>query len=211
MKMINTKILVGVNLVLISALVLALFSSVSCNNLGKGYRKFVMNKGTAHFSFEYPVSFEEPITDVAKHGYWPSYITLLVSRKIPKGAEGAAEFGVMVSETSNEYPDAQAELNQFIGIIQSPNSNAIDSDYYDTALLERTTIIVDGINGEMIVWSCKWWPNYYVGPAKDAIMKDIYFDHGGLIWNIEFYSHLDKADQSKIDLDHILQTFKILN
>ncbi len=83
--------------------------------------------------------------------------------------------------------------------------------YSSPNLMERNPIAINGIRGEMIVWTCKWYPDYYRGNKWDASIREVYFDYDGVIWYIEFDSHMDRAEQSKADFEHVLQTFKILN
>jgi hypothetical protein len=107
-----------------------------------------------------------------------------------------------IIDASEEFPNAKATIEQ------------IASKEFVKDILERTTININGISGELVVYSSK------VGLIPEAplesseivrINRTVCFDYGGLIWIIIIESDEDKADQAKADFEHILQTFKILD
>jgi hypothetical protein len=182
---------------------------LACGPTEKGYKGFVVNEGVALFSFEYPVSFEEPDIDLVNGA---PYSTLVISHRMAKGTEGVSRFAVIVSKTSSKFPNARAKLDYYVGLLQGGFSGGgMDPEYVAPNLQERVPIIVNGIQGEMIVWTCQWIPDFYPGTKRDAISRDVYFDWGGLIWEIGFVSHTDRAEQAKVEFEHLLETFQILD
>ena len=75
----------------------------------------------------------------------------------------------------------------------------------DFKLLERSNVIVAGIQAELIAYQT----NQIVGPPV-VYMADVYFDYGGFTWAFDVKADLDLAETVRADFDHVLQTFKIL-
>jgi uncharacterized protein YjbK len=110
---------------------------------------------------------------------------------------------VTIEDASEKYPNAKTAIEQIA-------SNELKKD-----ILERSTVIINGIPGELIVYSHKLGVIEERLPYESSkiirINRTVYFDHSGLIWGIEIESDEDKAEQAKADFEHLLETFRILD
>jgi hypothetical protein len=70
--------------------------------------------------------------------------------------------------------------------------------------LERTSITIAGATGELVAYS---FPDLKNAPT---ITREVFFDVDGVLWNIYIYSGTDKSDETKLDFEHIINTFKVL-
>jgi hypothetical protein len=70
--------------------------------------------------------------------------------------------------------------------------------------LERTSITIAGAAGELVAYS---FPDLKNAPT---ITREVFFDVDGVLWNIYIYSGTDKSDETKLDFEHIINTFKVL-
>ncbi len=98
-------------IVLIAQLSVIILVVTDCNTTEKEYRKFVVNEGVAHFSFEYPITFEKPYIFLED---WTHFSTLLISRHMPEKDEGVAEFAIAVIKPTSEFPNTKAKLDYSI-------------------------------------------------------------------------------------------------
>lgn len=73
-------------------------------------------------------------------------------------------------------------------------------------LMERSPVMVSGIEGEMIVYETDW----SLFGTKLQYVRMVLFDYDGLIWRITGKAEMELVDQMKADFDHVLETFKIL-
>lgn len=73
-------------------------------------------------------------------------------------------------------------------------------------LLERKTVLISGIQGEMASYEV----DGFVGP-KLLYQSDLAFDHSGMEWYLRLKADVSLADIVKEDLQHIIDTFKILD
>ena len=75
----------------------------------------------------------------------------------------------------------------------------------DYRLLERSAVIVDGIQAELIAYQT----NQIIGP-RVVYMAKVYFDYGGFTWAFDAKADHDLAETVRADFNHVLKTFKIL-
>ena len=78
-------------------------------------------------------------------------------------------------------------------------------------LLERRSIMVAGVAGELVVFKDEWQMGLW---AKDmpavGYFRWVYFDYGGLVWEIKSMAEEGLAERVAADIDHIIETFRIL-
>lgn len=162
------------------------------------YEKIEVTEGIAHFSFEYPSFLNEDLletfdnqtrvglasTDI-ENGYYKNMIV------------------VNVSKSGLIYSSAEKATNSYLSYY---------SQYYPKyKLLEKSTITLGGVKAFKLVFSYVTSPDFQ--PTVDIPMKDveIYFDYGGMVWEIEVGSSQDAIGQEECYFQHILDTFKFLD
>jgi hypothetical protein len=121
--------------------------------------------------------------------------------------EWPAKIGIFVYEPSDLYPNAMAALDHTLSSPPGIWQNIEPPDRYP--------VTVAGVQGEQIVVCCdilyrrvhasfdvEWIP---------STIREVYFDHSGVIWKIWVRSHRDMSEIAYIDFEHILETFQILD
>jgi len=88
-------------------------------------------------------------------------------------------------------------------------------------VLERSSVNISGISAEQVVYA---YDEFSVrNPLPDAPLKGtpsgssliwvgraIFFDHDGLVWFIRMKSIEEAAEKTKLDFEHLIETFRIL-
>ena len=78
-------------------------------------------------------------------------------------------------------------------------------------LLERAPLTVAGIEGEMVAYLVdKLMPIPREDGQRLAYCRVVFFEHDGLIWEIEAECHQEIMDEVRADFEHIVETFTIL-
>ena len=119
--------------------------------------------------------------------------------------EGYAGLNLIVMKPFPQMPDAQTVFNIWFQKAKERR---------DYVLLERYTIIVAGVEAELFAFSFTWNPNPYPGiyPLESpAVARRNFFNQGGLIWEISFFSYMSKAEEDEIHFKHILETIEFLD
>jgi hypothetical protein len=193
-------------LLLILLLALLVVTLLGCNNAE--YRTFTFEKGV-NLTFEYPSHYRRDLIYSYVEGKSAGRITFLDRLSSKVSIYGF--IWVTIRDPSGVYPYAKTAIEQIASgeyDIYTSGPGELNRD-----ILERSTIIINGIPAELIVYSHK------VGfierlPYESSkiirINRTVYFDHNGLLWSIAIESDEDKAEQARADFEHLLQTFKIL-
>jgi hypothetical protein len=184
-------------LIIILIFTLPLLAGANCSS---GYRHFTWKKEPAYFTFEYPVGYR--IDEIDDED--PDFVTIWMNK--PRGRE---LINVILSIDFYQSIDTADEE---LGICLS----GIEKIYPDTQVLERSTISVAGEQAEQVFYSFTF-PLYYgegrfYEPALiPEIGRLVVFKKDDVIWVVEIDSEEHLADAVEVDLDHILQTFEILD
>jgi hypothetical protein len=169
-----------------------MISPMGCNASNRSeYATFSVNEGPASFSFEYPSFFQKPLVTTTYPG---------VDIRVWTGAPALFEIlDIRIFSASDSYPDSSTMLEDDLKIHQKLS---------DFRLLERSAINVSGIPGELIAYS-------HTGGTEltdNWTSFEAYFDHGEFIWkvSVDIGEDEDGAKDAKAHLEHVLETFKIL-
>ena len=186
--------------VLLALLLLALTMG-ACTSEYKTYTFFHQSKPqphyqtayTTHFSFEYPRDYRRVST------YTRSAPNAPVSVRFAKGGIFSCSgtgtdttFGFSVKTPTLERRNAKAAVDRTIlGLGDS------------SLVYERGSITVDGLPAELLAYHDPRMPDH-------LDVRDVFFDFDHRIWHIFIYSDTSGAEQARMDFDHILESFKIL-
>ncbi len=182
-------------------LITASLSVVGCER--SGYETFTLERGIGHFSVEYPASYDIARVEVRndeEHIYTSvAFISPYLKKKQVYNA-----ISIFVDTKSDSFPNAEAAM-EF--------SLSSHEKWEDFKLLDRGSITVNGIQAQQIIYSYTVLrdPMYFKDTQVSATEREVYFDYGGLIWEISISSNTSTAEAANVHFEHILQTFKILN
>ena len=182
----------------------------SCNrNVIKSsekYNIFILKKGVGQFSFEFSNIYRLNNTDLQN-----DYTRVFFFSPVLDKAGDTTSIGFRVSklEAGQTYRSALDEFLRLSTVLP------------DFKILERFPVTVDGEPGEEVVI-------YYRQPRATvdfvmpelegtdtepvpSIIRRVMFDHNDTTWSIDITSLESISESAGVDLDHIIQTFKILN
>lgn len=200
-------------------LLILLISSVALSacgggSSGDGYKTLKVENYIAHFSCEYPDYYNDMegpnIVDKTAHKY--TYVNVFAPKKYKQtyyqgpGSTGGevvfeyipATIGIKAAD-ANTYPEW-------------PASDRIEESINDWGkwpnfkLLERTAVMVSGIQAELIAYEV----DGFIMEPPILYKVEVSFDHNGLQWDISAKGGIDTADMLRADFDHVIETFRIL-
>jgi hypothetical protein len=172
-----------------------------------------LEKGIAHFTFEYPFVYRVGKVEVRSD---LNYTDVTLNGPGVRYKEGTNRtFIYIFIRTSNDYiPDAKSSLEYDLAF----NNELVQRDsrlLKDYKLLERSQIYVAGIDGEQLIY---YWdmgvPEYPEDPDPGPIptvMRKVYFDYDNLIWELSIRSNQAIVEEANAIFEHMLETFQILD
>ena len=194
-------------------LVLAALSALlllgACSVSDDSYKTMNVKNKIASFSFEYRAYYRE-VEGPEVLGGDSVYVNLIAPKKrmsFPNPEPGGKPDTVSL-EYVPAYIGVAAYNPEVSGLTAAERIERVlytEARWPDFKLLERSNVIVAGIQAELIAYQT----NQIVGPPV-VYMADVYFDYGGFTWAFDVKADLDLAETVRADFDHVLQTFKIL-
>jgi len=183
--------------ILLSLLIFTVFTAngaiTGCDD---NYKTFALEEGFCHFSFQYPSRYRWETIDLADYSN-TRFISIYFHESHTEESSSLSYISVSIRAPSEREPDYRAGLESHLeGIRTRP----------EYQLLIREPIMVDGRQGEMIVYSYRF-PRVD-GPTKFEI--GAFSDYGGYIWSISMSYLESNSVEAKTDFEHILETFNIL-
>ena len=191
----------------------------------EGYKIITVVTDEYSFSFEYSTYYSERVKNIhPEYERACSIVELLVPKAtvdliVPAGDSGLktvsasyrpAYIAVYVSDsTLNNKRAGVTATERLNGRLKS------EEDKWDNfKLIEHSTIIVSGIEGDYAEWEVDWF-NLFANKSDEPPLeyrRQVSFDFKGLIWKIEALSlGPELKDQIKADFEHILETFEIFD
>jgi hypothetical protein len=212
--------------ILINAFTVSVFSGCGSSD----YETYTVDEEIAHFSFEYSPYFSEiertngsegmPIVQVSM----PSKEVLSTNLNPPFYSESSAgtiyipaTITILCYDASQRNATASGDMEYFLTTWTNSKhriTKSFDPSFDDSInIIERSTLVVDGINGEYAFFSQNHWLLSKTEDGSKAyyFTRSVFFDYGGMVWQItaEYDSNLDKSVSA--DFDHMLKTFKMLD
>lgn len=193
---------------LIGILSLMQLSCANFSSINRGYKTFTLHRGIGHFSFEYPMRFRVAKKEI-RNDEELKYTHIIILGPSFEDKQELTEISIFVQNVSEYYPDAIASLNRAI-------SSILPGMTHNFTVIDIFPVTVAGIQGEQFVAWMDDFHSYGHTPLSGGeliryIMRTVYFDNNGIIWNITMDSHISRAEAEGADFEHILQTFKVLD
>jgi hypothetical protein len=175
-------------LVLIVAIILTVVSSCTTPQ----YRTYTLQHNDISFSFEYPSAYKKVSAYLQDSQGAP--ITVRFARL-------GGIFGLFTTD-----PHFIVDISSPLSETEVDPKTAADTagSHTPDQQLERAVITIAGTTGELVAYS---QPDTKIVPI---IIREVFFNANGVLWNIGIYSSTDKADTAKVDFEHIISTFKVL-
>jgi hypothetical protein len=206
MRVTKGKISSRVNLLLVIILCLNTLAITSCTStINSAYRIFTLHAWDNRFYFEYPASYQKPFVDRTA---LPNLISVTITSVIGNDYGNDPYIGITLLNSEYYSTDAKTMLERDL--------EEYESSYYYTnfELLDRSQITVSGLQGEQFTFAYTFHPDPLSPRAGEnpfpMVQRVVYFSSNRVIWHLTLSSSLSIADEAKIDFEHILGTFKIL-
>ena len=174
-----------------------------CESSSDGYKELCVDKGIAHFSFEYPANWKVKDIEIEDN-----YIDILIAAPYLVREDKDNKYirstiwSFFIMMPNGEHPDAKTVAN---------NELIFWKERFDAKILEFSTIELYGVIADKFVISYGAAVEYPWEEPEPTIHKEIYLDHDGLIWNIAAISNQEVVDKDDIHFLHMLETFKFLD
>jgi hypothetical protein len=195
----------------------------SCAISRSGYRTITINNEICHYSIECSRYYKKvgPYIDRTPEPNWISLQLLAPTKKeraeIIQPSDGKIETVIaryipasitIFTVVADGVPYMVDTSRERLELTLEKEEN-----WRNFKLLERSAVVVSGVEGEMIVYLTDKLGMFNAGENTKNLEygKVIYFDHNGLIWEMKASCDQNMSEQVKADFDHIIQTFKILN
>ena len=212
---------------LVLAIVIGVLAGFVGCNASQGYKTATIKNKMTSFSFEYPARLTRDGPDYFTHVITSGALSVgttlsLSSRSKPMPINVPDPGAGKLSTFTTGYRPISIEIHVFDakpytstaqdGKGRLEHSLSQQARWENYQLIERSQIRVSGIEAEFAYYAVDaYFPYPKEGDLKLEYVREVYFDYGGYIWNIEGTAHgTDVLDQIKADFDHIIQTFKIL-
>jgi len=185
--------------------------SMNCSN---GYKLLTEDKGIAHFSFEYPADLNEETI----RSSMDDYICVFIIRRVVKDGWWDKDLYVLAEKIPIQR--FEAEIHDAVTMIEKYISDVKDS-FEVFQVLEKSSVNIGGVSGEQVVYTFDAFSRRMplldaplegepAGPSLVWIGRLICFDHNGLVWFIKMESTEETDEQTKLDFEHFIETFRIL-
>lgn len=177
------------------------------------YRTYLNKEGIAHFSFEYPKDIEK-----SRIHRTDEFVDVYFRREIVKDGWFDRDLYIAAYKPPGfadiSISDAKNLLEQ--GVI------LLDEAFEVSKVLERSPVNINGIMGELLVYTWDMMsPRMDLpdGPLEGTpqqpslmmIGRGAYFDHDGLVWMIRMDSAEEVAEETRLDFEHVLGSFKFID
>jgi hypothetical protein len=134
--------------------------------------------------------------EVVKDGWIDKYLIIIVEKPF-------------TGETRNSKTELEDHITQLIEIFKT------------ASVLERSRIRVSGVAADMFASRVDLYSRRLPlpeaskgappGPNVFEIERAAYFDHDGLIWKLSMIAPEEETEKAKIEFEHVIKTFKILD
>lgn len=191
---------VPVLLVFVFTIIIILFSGCTANE----YKQITKTREGITFSFECPVSYQEQL-------YYGSNSIVVLLRPGTENLtsvylDANTSFVILITDPTGENRDAKTKLENLIEIWSNLPS------FHEYQFIERSDIVVSGIQGELFVCSLK---GLEAGTDMlfpfPSIIRKIYLDYDDKIVEISMDCYPEMAEQVEEEFEHIINSFKFLN
>ena len=196
-----------------------IFSITGCGSNQNSLRTLTVKNKLLSFSLEYLTYYEIEGPSVDLENIRP-YVDVNFSapRKALKLIIPDFSKQGNLKTVSSSYVPAAIEIHIFVPLPEDGHArdyiegwiNDINKKGYSESI-ERTPVTVSGIQTEILSFKYDWG---LLIPDPDnpkfKYYRVIYFDYGGYLWSFRAWSEEEMVDQVKNDLNHIIETFKII-
>jgi hypothetical protein len=201
--------------------IMLLLLVIGCNGSPGVYKTVVVKSELCYYSFEYSGNYEKdgPRTELDRT--IPYTVLYLVAPAINETAEvldrNSGKIETVVGKRSpagftfDVYNPVKYESAPQTSQERIERTIVGNQSWENFSLLERSSISVSGIKGEIITYLVdRLMPIPVENGKKLEYVRAVYFDYDGLLWVIEVKCKEEISQQVKADFDHIIQSFKIL-
>ena len=150
------------------------------------------------FSFEYPRDYRRISTYAKPDPVPPIEVTFGRGTSFFSRRGMDSKFEVSLSSAIYAQPTPEVAIEEMLSGLQG-----------GTQPLERSSVSVAGLPGELVVFRSKG--NGDLANLPEIECRCVFFEAGERSWRICMCADASRADQAKLEFDHIVETFQILD
>jgi hypothetical protein len=178
--------------------------SVSCTLCNDGYKQYRLEKGIAHFSFEYPCDWKIGINEIEQ-----DYTDIMIFAPSFKSKRNdvnviSTDWSIFITYPDQDKPDIKTAMNDTLSFWQ---------DTFDAKIIESSEINIKDVTAEQFIISYKSAIDDPWQEPEPIIHKEMFFNYNGLIWNMtEIYNEdYENLDNHQRYWEHMLETWQFLD
>jgi hypothetical protein len=175
---------------------------------GEEYKTYTLSEGDIHFSFEYPVLDFFNGEAGGQIGRSDSTIGRGVAFGIPYNEKQPMVFFINYYRKDEKLTSVNAAVEERLAYVKEEVDVEVYTDY---KLLKKRKIHVSGLNGIELMYSYSNEQNLGPNVGNSAMERVVFFSYGDIIWEVSYISDALIVDRANSELEHILQTFRILD
>ena len=175
---------------------------IGCTPCKDGYKQTTLDNSIARFSFEYPCDWEYRVLKFPLSSY--AHFGVEAPRLKRDKSHIVSTYWYL--DFSRAFPASPILGNAKVAL---DNELSRWEDEPDFKVLERTEVNISGVPAEKVVFTFKYHPTYigtgyHAEESEYRIMREIFFDYNGFIWQIVADSNIDVAEAHKVHFEHLL-------
>jgi hypothetical protein len=185
-------------------LILVVCSASSCSD-GE-YKIFTLGEGIAHFSMEYPSTYEVVRIDI-RNDATTCYTDVGLRQPNAQRQNGLREISVYAWPIDSTKTGAAAVLDDLL--------DHAGTVFKDFELLNRYSIMVGDREGQLAIFSWTAAPATYSDESEiatlPALSRIVCFCHRNIAWEIHVASDSESQEEAEAEFGHIIDSFRIRN
>jgi hypothetical protein len=161
------------------------------------YKTYTQRRGVGHFAFVYPAEYrlssDDSDSSSTSLGFKRRYVEL----------QDYTFLTIFVWKPGDEFANAQGDLDDNLERAQR---------HTNFKVTDNPTYLISGVStiGFEYSYTTDEAVDFPGSKATLSVVRKVFFDYGGLIWEIGINSNAITAEADKVDFERILATFDIL-
>ena len=192
-----------ISILIISAVFLAgcVGNNESPTTSDSEYIKVTATKNGISFSFKYHITYGLLTPDALQDTGDDPSVSLVYARPGNITDKYDKQLYIRACDPMESRPDAATWMERHINLLEE-NDAAFE-------LIERSTVRIAGIDGEMAAYHSSILGNYL--SSDYTVCWDAYIDYQGYIWKLSVLTIEYIGDQAESDFEHLIESFEFLD
>jgi hypothetical protein len=169
------------------------------------YKLYTVEEDKVHFSFEYPEELDPGVPSLQDEflktiGFYGPKTVVVEGSTVYRKWE---RITIYIFQQGEIVPSAENQIELFIKTNTNYPGFRILKKYKDKISEIEATVLYDSFSGQL--------NSVEESFSFSDVSWSIFFEHNGYIWRIEFRYPVEMSAEAKVDFEHMLKTFKMLD